>query len=84
MRQWIPVEQIDVSSKQIRRVARSKVEKHCQAFEHGEEILPIDVIAYWTQGDMIRYRILGNGRHRYLGAIEAGMPVIECFVHEAE
>jgi len=80
---WIPIGLIDVSEKQRHKVTRSKVEKHRMAYENGDEVYPIDVVAHNSDNGVIRYRILGNGRHRFFGAIEAGMPVIECVIHDS-
>lgn len=79
-RHWIPIKDIQVSPKQRKKVAWHKVRKHARAFEEGREVEPIDIVACTVHGQA-RYRILGNGRHRYFGAIEAQMPVIECRVH---
>ena len=43
------------------------------AFEMGEDVYPIDVVKI----DEDTYNICGNGRHRYFGAIEAGLTYIE-------
>jgi hypothetical protein len=80
---WISVDLIDISHKQRRKVARSKVERHRAAFERGADVRPIDVVAHSSHEGTTRYRILGNGRHRYFGAIEAGLPVIECIIHDS-
>ena len=83
MCKWIELSKIDISDKQRRRVARAKVEKHRAAYERGDDIRPIDVIAHLSQNGVTRYRILGNGRHRYFGAEAAGLPVIECIIHDS-
>ena len=83
MSTWISLDLIDVSHKQRKKVARSKVERHRAAYENGDAVRPIDIVAHATCKNGVRYRILGNGRHRYFGALEAGMPVIECEIHDS-
>jgi|GEM_PF-3085068 hypothetical protein len=83
MSAWISVELIDISSKQRRKVARAKVERHRAAYERGADVRPIDVVAHGSCEGALRYRILGNGRHRFFGAIDAGLPVIECIIHDS-
>ena len=80
---WIPIEKIGVSEKQRRKITPSKVEKHRIAYENGDEVCPIDVVAHNSENGVIRYRILGNGRHRFFGAVEAGLPAIECVIHDS-
>jgi hypothetical protein len=77
---WLLIDEIKVSSKQHKKVAHSKVEKHRIAFESDRHVEPIDVIAC-PMGEVMAYRILGNGRHRYFGAIAAGMNMIPCKLH---
>ena len=79
---WLSIEHIAVSSKQRKKVSPKKVDKHRKAFEEDRFVEPIDVVSCRTD-DQERYRILGNGRHRYFGALEAGMPLIECRIHDS-
>ena len=69
----IHVNKIKVSKKQRRKLDSHKVKKHRMAFEMGEDVYPIDVVKI----DEDTYNICGNGRHRYFGAIEAGLTYIE-------
>lgn len=77
---WLALEVIKVSSKQRKKISNSKVEKHRIAFESDRYVEPIDVVSCPT-GNQMTYRILGNGRHRYFGALEAGMTMIPCKLH---
>ena len=72
----IHIDNIKVSNKQRRKVDPTKVEKHRKAFEEGIEVMPIDVVRI----DEDTYNICGNGRHRYFGAVEAGLIYIEANV----
>lgn len=80
--QWISTDLIYVAEDQKKKVDRKKVEKHRADFEEGRDILPIDVIPMEINGQ-IRYRILGNGRHRYFGALEAGVDIIPVRIHDS-
>jgi hypothetical protein len=70
---WIRIDQIKVSDKQYLKVDKNKVEQHRKALEKGEEMFPIDVVKI-NETD---FNICGNGRHRYYGAIAAGLELIE-------
>lgn len=70
---WINISCIKVSDKQLRKVDKSKVEKHRKDIEEGKVLYPIDVV----QINEKEFCICGNGRHRYYGAIAAGMTMIE-------
>lgn len=70
---WINIEYIKVGEKQFKKLDKHKVEQHRKAFEMEEEVMPIDVSKLGTN----EYCICGNGRHRYFGAIEAGIKMIE-------
>lgn len=81
---WIPIDSILVSDTQRKKVNRKKVEKHRRDFEEGREVVPIDVIRIdSTKSAQPQYRILGNGRHRYFGAIEAGSSFIPVIIHDS-
>lgn len=80
--EWLPLEAINVSHRQRKKVAHSKVEKHRIAFENGNDIEPIDVVAC-SVDTHVRYRILGNGRHRFFGALESGASMIPCRIHSS-
>lgn len=73
---WIGIHKIRVGSKQLAKLDRHKVEAHRIAFEEGGSVVPIDVV---DLGDGT-YNICGNGRHRYFGALEAGVTEIDCNV----
>jgi hypothetical protein len=70
---WINIIQIRVNEKQLKKVDKDKVNKHKKDFEIGNEVFPIDVVKINNN----QYCINGNGRHRYFGAIEAGVTMIE-------
>lgn len=73
---WIELIKIKVSAKQLKKLDAHKVEKHRKAFEEGEYVMPIDVVKIGDEA----YCINGNGRHRFFGAVEAGLVVIEANV----
>ena len=73
---YIPVREIRVSKKQMRRVSRDKVARHMRLLDEGAELMAIEVnrLADGT------YVIAGNGRHRYFAYLELGytfIPVTE-------
>jgi ParB/Sulfiredoxin domain len=70
---WVNIGHIKVSGKQARKVDPYKVEHHRQLFEQGGEVMPIDVVKI----NNAEYNICGNGRHRYFGALKAGLTMIE-------
>lgn len=70
---WINIQDIKVGEKQLRKVDKSKVDKHRKHLEEGGEMMPIDVVKI----NDTEYCISGNGRHRYFGAIAAGYTMIE-------
>ena len=70
---WIYIKQVHVGAKQLKRLDRSKIEKHRIEFDRGGEVMPIDVVEITAD----EYCISGNGRHRYFGALAAGMEMIE-------
>jgi hypothetical protein len=73
MQVQIHIDNIKVSKKQRRKIDSNKVEKHRIAFERGLNVMPIDVVRI----DNNVYNICGNGRHRYFGAVEAGVMYID-------
>lgn len=70
---WVNIKSIRVNEKQKSKVDKNKVEKHRKHLEMGGEMMPIDVV----QVNADEYCICGNGRHRYYGAISAGLTMIE-------
>jgi hypothetical protein len=70
---WVKIEQINVNEKQLKKLDKSKIDKHRKFIEEGGDLFPIDVV----QINENEYCICGNGRHRYFGAIEAGIVMIE-------
>lgn len=70
---WIHITAVQVSEKQLKKVDRHKVLEHQTSFEHGKFIMPIDVVKVSEE----KYCICGNGRHRYFGAVNAGIEMIE-------
>ena len=70
---WIYIKQVHVGAKQLKKLDRSKIEKHRKEFDRGGEVMPIDVVKITAD----EYCISGNGRHRYFGALAAGMEMIE-------
>ncbi len=79
---WMPIEALVVASSQVLKTDRMKVNKHRAIFEAGEDIEPIDVVAVNLDGQ-IKYRVAGNGRHRYLGAREAGLTMVPVRIHDS-
>jgi predicted membrane protein len=77
---WVNIKNILVSSKQLKKVDRHKVEQHKIHLEKGGEMLPIDVVKI-NETD---FCICGNGRHRYFGAMEAGFNHIEVNILNGE
>lgn len=73
---WIEICKIRVGVKQLKKLDRHKVEQHRKAFEEGEYVMPIDVVKINDE----EYCINGNGRHRFFGAVEAGLKFIEANV----
>lgn len=73
---WVLLTDILVGRKQRKRLDRAKVEQHRATFEQGGYVLPIDV----RPAGNGCYQIAGNGRHRYFGAVAAGMTHIEVTV----
>lgn len=73
---WIEIRKIKVNAKQLKKLDRHKVEEHRKSFEEGEYVMPIDVVMI----DDESYCINGNGRHRFFGAVEAGLTMIEANV----
>jgi hypothetical protein len=73
---WIEIRKIKVSAKQLKKLDKHKVEQHRKAFEEGEYVMPIDVVKI----NELEYCINGNGRHRFFGAVEAGLEMIEANV----
>jgi len=69
----INIDFIKVNAKQLKKVDRHKVAQHAQAYELGEEVFPIDLVRVGPD----EYCISGNGRHRYFGALQAGIKFIE-------
>ncbi len=80
--QWIPTALLYVAEDQIKKLDKKKVDKHRADFEEGRDVLPIDVVPIEIEG-AIRYRILGNGRHRYFGALEAGFDIVPVRIHDS-
>lgn len=78
----MPIEALVVASSQVLKTDRMKVNKHRAIFEAGEDIEPIDVVAVNLDGQ-IKYRVAGNGRHRYLGAREAGLTMVPVRIHDS-
>lgn len=70
---WINIEYIKVNERQFKKLDKGKIEQHRKAFEMGMDVFPIDV----EEISFNVYCIAGNGRHRYYGAIEAGIKMIE-------
>ena len=70
-----------IAEDQQHKVDRKKVEKHRKDFEQDKDVLPIDVIRTDDGSKKPFYRILGNGRHRYFGAKEAGLTMIPVRIH---
>lgn len=69
----LPLTCIHVSPRTLRKLDPNRVAQHCAAFEAGDPVMPIDVR---RTGD--GYTIAGNGRHRYAGALAAGVDTIAC------
>lgn len=72
---------MQVSLKNIRvgkthKLDLHKIEKHRIAFEMGDDVFPIEVVRI----NETEFCISGNGRHRYYGAIKAGMKFIDVVV----
>jgi hypothetical protein len=70
---WVNIIQIRVNEKQSKKIDKNKVEKHRKHLEMGGDMFPIDVVKISDE----EYCICGNGRHRYYGAVEAGLKFIE-------
>ncbi len=70
---WVNIIQIRVNEKQSKKIDKNKVEKHRKHLETGGDMFPIDVVKINDE----EYCICGNGRHRYYGAVEAGIQFIE-------
>lgn len=70
---WVNINNIRVNGRQKSKIDKNKVEKHRRDFEEGREVFPIDVVQVAED----EYCIRGNGRHRYFGAIAAGVSHIE-------
>ncbi len=73
---YIPIQEIRVSKKQMRRVSQDKITRHMRRLDEGAELMAIEVnrLADGT------YVIAGNGRHRYFAYLELGyiyIPVVE-------
>ena len=73
---WIEICKIKVSAKQLKKLDKHKVEEHRKSFEEGEYVMPIDVVKI----NESEYCINGNGRHRFFGAVKAGLLMIEANV----
>lgn len=69
----VKLSDIYVNSKQRKKCDESKIEKHRIAFEEGDYVMPIEV----TKVSDDKFTINGNGRHRYYGALDAGMMYID-------
>jgi hypothetical protein len=67
---------IKVNAKQLKKLDLHKVEQHARSYELGEEVFPIDLVRIGPD----EYCISGNGRHRYFGAVQAGVKFIEANV----
>ena len=70
---WVNIKNIRVNEKQKSKLDKHKVDKHRKHLEDGGEMMPIDVVKINDE----EYCICGNGRHRYFGAIDAGVTLIE-------
>lgn len=77
---WLSIDDLFVSKDQIRKCDPHKIEKHRQDIEAGKPIFPIDVVPIEIDGK-IKYRVLGNGRHRFLAAKEAGIQTVPVYIH---
>jgi hypothetical protein len=75
---WVNISELRVNGRQATKLDKKKVEKHRRDYEFGNEVFPIDVVQIATD----EYCIDGNGRHRYFGAIAAGVTMIEVNVKE--
>lgn len=65
--QFIPINNIAVSERQLRKCDKHKIAKHVQSLENGDAF-PIDVSRIGPD----LYVINGNGRHRFFAYREAG------------
>ena len=72
----INIDFIKVNAKQLKKLDRHKVDEHALSYEIGEDVHPIDLVRI----DHNEYCISGNGRHRYFGAVKAGIKFIEANV----
>lgn len=78
---WVPIASIKVAEKGHQKLDQHKIEKHRRAFEEGKDIAPIDVVRIEAPGQNLSYRILGNGRHRFWGAVQAGYTEVPVQIH---
>jgi hypothetical protein len=78
---FVPIDRINVSEKQIRKISRDKVERHKKRLlEHDDDLLPID--AHELEGG--NFIIDGNGRHRFFAYKELGYTSIPLNIKSRE
>jgi hypothetical protein len=72
----LPIASIRVGKKQSAKVSQSKVLRHLEVLESGEDVYPVDVHLL-SDGS---YTIAGNGRHRYFAYAMLGYSHIPAIV----